>query len=138
MAENTGEVISRPEFEVSKEPIEGQEVLREKAIEQRPQTEAAKTRQTPQFVPPDTQGLSVQGISSPAPTSTSSQKSLTPDLTAQDSDLIEKQWVIRAKSIVSQTQDDPFTQKKQMSRIKADYIKKRFDKTIPADDAVAT
>jgi hypothetical protein len=59
---------------------------------------------------------------------------LTAGLPAKDADLIEKQWVDRAKAIVDQTQDDPFRQNKEMSKMKADYIKKRFNKSIPVED----
>jgi hypothetical protein len=56
---------------------------------------------------------------------------------ADDSDRIEKQWVDKAKTVIERTKDDPFEQKNQMSRVKADYIQKRFNKTLKADDAVA-
>jgi hypothetical protein len=52
-------------------------------------------------------------------------------------DLIEKEWVQKAKQIVSQTHDDPYKQKNQISRVKADYIQKRFNKTIKVDDATS-
>lgn len=139
MAENSGEVGPQPEFKISKEPLEGLESVREKAVEQRPQSEATASKKTPQFSPP-TAAIQIpvsDGTTDPA-TSSKAAKPATSDLSAVDSDRIERQWVDRAKAIVAQTQDDPYTQKKQMSRIKADYIKKRFDKCIPADDAVAT
>lgn len=60
------------------------------------------------------------------------------DLLAEDNDLIEKEWVERAKSIIAKTQDDPYIQKKEMSKVKADYIQKRYKKTVKTDDAVAT
>ena len=56
---------------------------------------------------------------------------------AADTDRIEKQWVDKAKTVVERTKDDPYEQKNQMSRVKAEYIQKRFNKTIKADDAVA-
>jgi hypothetical protein len=56
---------------------------------------------------------------------------------ASDTDRIEKQWVEKAKTILAKTKDDPFEQKSQMSKVKADYIKNRFNKTIKTDDAVA-
>ena len=140
MAENSGEVNPQPQFEISQQPREGQEALAERAIEERPQTEGGRSRQTPQFTPPTVaQTLQVtQDQPDEVSQNSQSSKPSTGDLAATDSDRIEKQWVERAKSIVVQNQDDPYTQKKQMSRIKADYIKKRFDKTIPADDAAAT
>jgi len=60
-----------------------------------------------------------------------------PHATAKDTDRIEKVWVDKAKAIISKTKDDPFEQKHEISRVKAEYIKNRFNKTIKADDAVA-
>lgn len=54
-----------------------------------------------------------------------------------DSDRIEKQWIDRAKQIVAQTRDDPFKQKHEMSKVKADYIKKRFNKVLKTDSGVS-
>ena len=53
---------------------------------------------------------------------------------AADGDLIEKEWIDKAKAIVAQTQDDPFVQKNEISRVKAEYIQKRFNKTLPAQE----
>lgn len=50
-----------------------------------------------------------------------------------ESDRIEKQWIERAKSIIGQTAEDPHTQKNEMSKVKAQYIKKRFNKTLKVD-----
>ena len=51
-------------------------------------------------------------------------------LAAADVDLIEKEWVHKAKEIVSHTIGDPYTQNKEINKIKADYIKKRYNKDI--------
>lgn len=56
---------------------------------------------------------------------------------AAHSHKIEKEWVDKAKSIVAQTKDDPYKQKKEMSKVKADYIGQRYGKIIKTDDAVA-
>ena len=52
-----------------------------------------------------------------------------PDL-AEDVDLIEKEWVEKAKAIVSHTKEDPRRQNTELNRMKADYIKKRYNKDI--------
>jgi len=52
---------------------------------------------------------------------------------AEDKNRIEKQWVERAKAIVAQTQDDPYRQKNEMSKVKAEYIQKRFNKGLKID-----
>ena len=49
---------------------------------------------------------------------------------AEDSDLIEKEWVERAKQIVSHTRHDPHEQQKALSLMKADYMKKRYNRDI--------
>jgi hypothetical protein len=50
---------------------------------------------------------------------------------ADDVDVIEKEWVDRAKKIIRLTSDDPFVETKEISKLKASYLKKRFDKDIP-------
>ncbi len=49
---------------------------------------------------------------------------------ANDTGLIEKEWVDKAKQIVQQTKDDPYEQEKEVSKLQADYMKKRYDKDI--------
>lgn len=60
------------------------------------------------------------------------------DLPAADADRIEKQWVQRAKVIVAETQDDPHKQKSEMSKVQAEYIKKRYNKMVQVDDSGAS
>ncbi len=55
-------------------------------------------------------------------------------LSAADTDLIEKEWIVKAKDIVAKTQDDPYHQKSEISKVKAEYIQKRFNKTLKTDD----
>lgn len=49
---------------------------------------------------------------------------------AGDNDLIEKEWVLKAKQIVEHTAEDPFVQQQELSKIKADYMKKRYNKDL--------
>jgi hypothetical protein len=56
-------------------------------------------------------------------------------LTADDSDLIEKEWVLKAKAIVMQTKNDPRAQNIQINGIKADYLKKRYNKDLKTSDS---
>lgn len=49
---------------------------------------------------------------------------------ADDADLIEKEWVIRAKTIVMETKNDPYNQNREMNKVKADYLKKRYNKDL--------
>lgn len=49
---------------------------------------------------------------------------------ADDNDLIEKEWVVRAKQIVSSTHNDPYQQNRSIMRLRADYLKKRYNKDL--------
>lgn len=53
---------------------------------------------------------------------------------ADDADLIEKEWVQKAKSIVEETKDDPREQNKQLTKVKADYLKKRYNRDLKIND----
>lgn len=45
--------------------------------------------------------------------------------TAGDDDLIEKEWVERAKKIVDENKDDPYAQERAVYALQQDYRKKR-------------
>lgn len=49
---------------------------------------------------------------------------------AADDDLIEKEWVDKAKQIIAETQDDPAAREKLVGRLQADYLKKRYGKDL--------
>jgi hypothetical protein len=52
-------------------------------------------------------------------------------------DQIEREWIDKVKGVVASTREDPYLQKDQMSKVKAEYIKKRFNKQIKTDEAAA-
>lgn len=49
---------------------------------------------------------------------------------ADHGELIEKEWVMKAKEIVAKTANDPHLQNKEINRFKADYLRKRYNKEI--------
>lgn len=49
---------------------------------------------------------------------------------ANDIDVIEKEWVVHLKQVVSQTVENPYLQQDHISKIKAEYMKKRYNKDI--------
>lgn len=93
-------------------------------------------------------------LQSPAPTADAQQKTTiatipdspvsdsaaTPSLNtpmpaiADDSDLIEREWVDKAKAIVEHTKDDPHMQNKEINKMKADYIQKRYNRQIKINE----
>jgi hypothetical protein len=74
-------------------------------------------------------------ISLPTPvvTADDTQQTSAPDdlpAVAADEDLIEKEWVDKAKQIISQTEGDPAQREKEVGRLQADYLKKRYGRDI--------
>jgi hypothetical protein len=49
---------------------------------------------------------------------------------ASDTDLIEKEWVTALQDVVAHTSEDPYTQQNQISSIKSDYLRKRYNKEV--------
>ena len=56
------------------------------------------------------------------------------NITADDVDLIEKEWVEKAKSIVTKTFNDPYLQNKAFGSLRSEYMKKRFGKTLKTEE----
>ena len=83
-----------------------------------------------------TQGLAQSGKqATQIPTGDANTTAVDPmaaGLMADDVDLIEKEWIFKAKAIVAQTKDDPYVQNKELSKVKAEYVKKRFNKDLKA------
>lgn len=55
---------------------------------------------------------------------------------ADDVDVIEKEWVQKAKQIVSKTKEDPYAQSIEMNVFKHDYMKKRYGKEIKLPEEI--
>lgn len=49
---------------------------------------------------------------------------------AADDDLIEKEWVDKAKKIISLTRGNPYEQAKAIAGLQADYLKKRHNREV--------
>lgn len=66
------------------------------------------------------------------PTTVSDDAISSSPLVADDSDLIEKEWVDRAKKIIQDTHDDPAKREEQVSALQKDYLRKRYGKELGA------
>lgn len=62
-----------------------------------------------------------------------SASSATP-LVAADEDLIEKEWVDKAKEIIEQTQGDPHARTQKVNELQRDYLQKRYGKVVGANE----
>lgn len=79
---------------------------------------AGVTPQVPPSVP--------QQQSQPGPSTAASSN----PLIAADEDLIEKEWVDKAKEIIEQTKDDPHARNAKVNELQRDYLQKRYGKVI--------
>jgi len=126
-----------PQPEVSPSPSSGEEQPANSAEAPAPKEkdtrQPATTITLPQDIPvaiPATPVVPVASSSHHTPVHAGATSTI-----ADDVDLIEKEWVDKAKAIVEATQDDPRKQKSEISKVKAEYIQKRFNKTIKVDSA---
>ncbi len=125
-------------FEVSAELPQPQEVNGQTLPEHSPAPQPEKRGlQAPAAAPPASQpGPAVTGdpqalqVSGGTPQPAVQNGGATAGLMADDADLIEKEWVVKAKAIVMQTKDDPHAQNREMNKVKADYLKKRYNKDL--------
>lgn len=101
----------------------------------RPETNTAPIQQTSQAaLPIAQQQVADSGQFSSASINIQAQTNTGPTLIADDADLIEKEWVLRAKAIVAQTAHDPNLQTKEMGKVKAEYLKTRYNKVLKVDE----
>jgi hypothetical protein len=52
-----------------------------------------------------------------------------------DSEHIERSWIDKTRAVISQAREDPYIQKNEVSKIKAEYIQKRFNKEIKTEES---
>ena len=75
----------------------------------------------------------VMPVAAPAPPAPSPTTPLVDDdlpSVANDDDLIEKEWVDKAKKIIVQTKDDPYRREQEVSKLQADYLEKRYGRKL--------
>lgn len=103
-------VPSRPELAPAPAPVPAQTPA-----------PASSAPSAPQSLPSQTVPVPVQAATTP--------------VSADDHDLIEKEWVVKAKQIVAATKDDPYLQNRELNKFKADYLKKRYNKNLKLEES---
>lgn len=112
------------------------------------QNESERSFELPTFTPEQDRGMRVEQENTaqpqsvpitlpvPVPPSTDdqtvTQASDDSPAVAADDDLIEKEWVDKAKKIIAETRDDPHKREKEVGRLQADYLRKRYGKELGA------
>jgi Txe/YoeB family toxin of Txe-Axe toxin-antitoxin module len=95
-------------------------------FEQRSEVAAAQIAAQPILPPPV-----IPQIPTPAaPQAVSTTDDL--PLVANDDDLIEKEWVDKAKRIIVETKDDPYRREQEVGKLQADYLRKRYGRELGA------
>jgi hypothetical protein len=121
--ERSGGIYNQP---VEYTPRTERRELERTTIERQEVTPGSQSEtQTPALPPPVLP--QVTPVPAPSPQTTSTQDA---PLIANDDDLIEKEWVDKAKQIIASTRDDPFRREEEIGRLQADYLKKRYGKDL--------
>ncbi len=106
-------------------PEQAQPAAPERAAEYSAQAQAAMSAQPVPISLPTPVPIADDSQAQPAATDDS-------PAVAADEDLIEKEWVDKAKKIIAETKDDPAQREKAVGRLQADYLKKRYGKELGA------
>lgn len=103
------------------------EVITGGAVERQEQRSAAPSAVSPPV-------SAVQGIVSAAPPADDTKVTLAPTSSlptvAGDDDLIEKEWVDKAKKVIAETKDDPYRREQEVTRLQIDYLAKRYGRQL--------
>ncbi len=116
-----GEIVGTPKPVEVQAPVEQGNETREK-FQDGPSSDPVATQ--PAFTPPPLP------IIDPAQSPTATPQDDTTPVSAADDDLIEKEWVEKAKKVVAETRNDPHAQDAAVGRLQADYLKKRYGKVV--------
>lgn len=84
------------------------------------------------YMPP--QQSNPNGQMPPSQAQEMKQQPATLQSTEDQDSLLDKEWVEKARNIVAKMHSDPYSQAQQISGLKAQYIKARYNKDIKAEE----
>jgi hypothetical protein len=105
------------------------EQVGEKPREQEQAIQSAEREPGPAAPPPILPMPAPQSQVVPMPV-VATQTDNTNPVVAADDDLIEREWVDKAKKIIAETRDDPYKREREVSKLQADYLRKRYGREI--------
>ena len=110
----------------------GSETIKGASIEQEQRGEAVPRAEqsavaSPVMIPTPVVVAQPQADDTTASTGTASDDLPT---VAGDDELIEKEWVNKAKKVIAETKDDPYRREQEVSRLQADYLLKRYGREL--------
>lgn len=136
--------LPAPQFMPEQAPVQGPEqgseygqILSnpERAGERSPEREQNMQQVDRQSVPPMPMPVMPVPMPQPVPAQPTPQ-AVTDDnpVIAGDDDLIEKEWVDKAKKIIAETKDDPYLREREVNKLQIDYLRKRYGKELGSAD----
>ncbi|MGB4761755.1 MAG: hypothetical protein WBP12_00165 [Candidatus Saccharimonas sp.] len=121
-----GELLSNPSSGIESPFGVGAEVKTGVSIEQSPAQTVGVAQQAVQAAMPV--------LPTPVTTVPDASVAVSDDTTlpivANDDDLIEKEWVDKAKQIIAATKDDPYRREQEVSKLQIEYIRRRYGREI--------
>lgn len=109
------------------EHLGGMENIGERAHEKEQTIQPAELQSPP---PPLAVPLPPPSVSLSSISGSVSQDDAVGPTIANDDDLIEKEWVDKAKNIIAETQNDPYRREQEVNKLQIDYLRKRYGKEL--------
>ncbi len=122
----SGQISNIESFPLPPSPEAGLERA-EKPMEQQGEAAPRAANVAPAVLPTP---VVVPSVPTPVTDDSSSQSNSDVPLVAADDDLIEKEWVDKAKKIIAETKDDPHRREQEVGKLQTDYLKKRYGKDL--------
>ena len=112
----------------SNELLPGHEAVGERSHEREQSMQQVDRQNAPPPVPIPVP-LPPQQVPVPSHAAPAADDTTGPTL-ASDDDLIEKEWVDKAKKIITDTQNDPYRREQEVTKLQIDYLRKRYGKEL--------
>jgi hypothetical protein len=95
-----------------------------------PSVEAGVLPSAPVMAMPQVQPAAAQQPVPVAPPALPPAPMAATQVTDDNTDALDEEWINKAKAIVEQTKHDPHLESQELSRVKADYLRIRYNKQI--------
>lgn len=82
----------------------------------------------------DDVAITIPGVPAVSQDAAATGVSSTTPVVAADDDVIEKEWVNKAKKVINETKGDPYAKEREVSKLQADYMQKRYGKQVKMPD----
>lgn len=88
----------------------------------------------PPILPPAMPPVAQAAASTPAPGGPAYDATASASDKDGDNDALDEEWINKAKAIIGQTKHDPHLESAELSKVKADYLRIRYNKQIKVSE----